>query len=387
MTSKVRSGMGDVVGDFVEVYSDDDHARAIGLSSILSPDGQAVAARIPSVEPGTWLTIYRGMLLIRMLDERLMTMQRQGRVGFYADARGQEASVIAPVAVLEPGDWVVPSHREGGAALYRGLPLGAYVAQIFGNVEDIGKGRQMPVHPATPRELCFLPMSSCVATQLPQATGIAWAAKIRRDKTIVLAYLGEGATSAEDFHTGVNFAAVFKAPVVFVCVNNQWAVSTPARAQSASETFAVKALAYGIPGVRVDGNDVFALYAAAREAADRARQGGGPTLIEAVTYRLGAHSSSDDPDRYRSASETETWATKEPLIRFRAWLLANHLLDEARDARLRDELEREIKQAVAATEGLPSPARRTLIEDVYLRPARALEEELAELERIRAGRP
>lgn len=387
MTSKVRSGMGDVVGDFVEVYSDDDHARAVGLASILSPDGQALPARIPSVEPGTWLAIYRGMLLIRMLDERLMTMQRQGRVGFYADARGQEASVIAPVAVLAPGDWVVPSHREGGAALYRGLPLGAYVAQIFGNVNDIGKGRQMPVHPATPRELCFLPMSSCVATQLPQATGIAWAAKIRRDKTIVLAYLGEGATSAEDFHTGVNFAAVFKAPVVFVCVNNQWAVSTPARAQSASETFAVKALAYGIPGVRVDGNDVFALYAAAREAADRARQGGGPTLIEAVTYRLGAHSSSDDPDRYRSASDTETWATREPLIRFRAWLLANQLLDEARDARLRDELEREIKQAVAATEGLPSPARRTLIEDVYLRPARALEEELAELERIRAGRP
>src|SRR5450432_621205 len=387
MTSKVRSGMGDVVGDFVEVYSDDDHARAIGLSSILSPDGQALPARIPSVEPGTWLAMYRGMLLIRMLDERLMTLQRQGRVGFYADARGQEASVIAPVAVLAPGDWVVPSHREGGAALYRGLPLGAYVAQIFGNVNDIGKGRQMPVHPATPRELCFLPMSSCVATQLPQATGIAWAAKIRRDKTIVLAYLGEGATSAEDFHTGVNFAAVFKAPVVFVCVNNQWAVSTPARAQSASETFAVKALAYGIPGVRVDGNDVFALYAAAREAADRARQGGGPTLIEAVTYRLGAHSSSDDPDRYRSASDTETWATKEPLIRFRAWLLANHLLDEARDARLRDELEREIKQAVAATEGLPSPARHTLIEDVYLRPPRALEDQLAELERVRAGRP
>jgi pyruvate dehydrogenase E1 component alpha subunit/2-oxoisovalerate dehydrogenase E1 component alpha subunit len=287
------------------------------------------------------------------------------------------------VAALGPSDWVVPSHREGGAALYLGLPLRAYIAQVLGNVDDIGKGRQMPVHPATPRALRFLPMSSCVATQLPQATGIAWAAKMKRDPTVVLAYLGEGATSAEDFHTGVNFAAVFKAPVVFVCVNNQWAVSTPASAQSGSETFAVKALAYGLPGVRVDGNDVFASYAAVREAVDRARRGEGPTLIEAVTYRLGAHSSSDDPDRYRRAADVEVWAAKEPLIRFRAWLKAAGILDDAREVRMRDEIGRDIKDAVAANEGQPPPALRSLIEDVYVRPPRALEEQLAELERIR----
>ena len=266
--------------------------------------------------------MYRGMLLIRLLDERLMTMQRQGRVGFYAEARGQEATVIGPVAALEQGDWVVPSHREGGAALFRGLPLQSYIAQVFGNVKDIGKGRQMPVHPAAPRALRFLPISSCVATQLPQATGIAWAAKIKGDKTVVLAYLGEGATSAEDFHTGVNFAAVFKVPVVFICVNNGWAVSTPASAQSASETFAVKALAYGIPGVRVDGNDLFAVHAATREAVDRARRGEGATLIEAVTYRVGAHSSSDDPARYRAPEESEAWAGRDPLTRFATWLNA-----------------------------------------------------------------
>ncbi|MBC8133942.1 MAG: hypothetical protein H7X95_13235 [Deltaproteobacteria bacterium] len=230
-----------------------------------------------------------------------------------------------------------------------------------------------------------MPTSPCAATQLPQATGIAWAAKIKRDKTVVLAFLGEGATSAEDFHTGVNFAAVFKVPVVFICVNNGWAVSTPAATQSASETFAVKALAYGIPGVRVDGNDVLAVYAATREAVERARRGEGATLIEAVTYLLGTHgSASEDPNRYRDAAEAEKWTAQDPLIRFRAWLTGAGILNEASEIRLREEIESEIKGAVAANEGLAPPALRTMIEDVYVRPPRALEEQLAELQRIRA---
>lgn len=382
--SKVRAGMGDVVADFVEIYSDQDYARAIGLLSILTADGQAPAKEIPALNPSAWLAMYRGMLLIRLLDERLMTMQRQGRVGFYAEARGQEATVIGPVAALEQGDWVVPSHREGGAALFRGLPLQSYIAQVFGNVRDIGKGRQMPVHPAAPRALRFLPISSCVATQLPQATGIAWAAKLKGDKTVVLAYLGEGATSAEDFHTGVNFAAVFKVPVVFICVNNGWAVSTPASVQSASETFAVKALAYGIPGVRVDGNDIFAVHAATREAVARARRGEGATLIEAVTYRMGAHSSSDDAARYRTPEEGEAWVGRDPLTRFATWLNGSGILKADQEVLLRQELEREIKDAVSAVEGQPAPAVRTLIEDVYVHPPRALEEQLAELEAVRA---
>ncbi len=382
--SKVRAGMGDIGADFVEIYSDADYQQATGLLSILGPDGNARAADVPRIEPQRWLAIYRGMLLIRMLDERLMTMQRQGRVGFYAEARGHEATVIAPVAALEDSDWIVPSHREGGAALFRGLPLRAYLAQVFGNANDIAKGHQMPVHPAAPRSLRFLPISSCVATQLPQATGIAWAAKIKGDKTVVLAYLGEGATSAEDFHTGVNFAAVFKAPVVFLCVNNGWAVSTPASAQSASETFAVKALAYGLPGVRVDGNDPFAVYAATRAAVDRARRGEGPTLIEAVTYRLGAHSSSDDPERYRDAAEWEAWGAKEPLIRFRLWLRGAHLLDEAKEQALVAEIDAEIRHAIAAEEEAPPPNPRTMIENVTLQPSPALEEQFADLQRIRA---
>lgn len=383
--SKLRAGMGDVAAETVEVWSDADFARATGLLSILGPDGRAPADRVPvGVGPDAWRRIHHGMRLIRLLDERMIKLQREGRISFYAEARGQEASVIAPVAALEAEDWVVPAHREGGAALFRGLPLATHIAQLFGNAHDIGKGRQMPVNVATPRALRFLPASWCPATQLPQATGLAWAAKIQRDRTVVLAFLGEGATSAEDFHTGLNFAAVFGVPAVFVCVNNGWALSTPASAQSASETFAVKALAYGMPGVRVDGNDVFALYAATREAVDRARAGGGPTLIEAVTYRLGAHSTSDDPHRYRGEAEVATWAARDPLARFETWLATAGILDEGARRRIEAELTEQLRAAVEAEEAVPAPARRSLIEDVYVRPPAALEEQLAELERVRA---
>jgi pyruvate dehydrogenase E1 component alpha subunit len=384
--SKLRAGMGDVTAETVEVWSDSDFARATGLLSILAPDGRAPADRVPAgIGADAWLGIHRGMRLIRLLDERMIKLQREGRIGFYAEARGQEASVIAPMAALEAEDWVVPAHREGGAALFRGLPLATYIAQLFGNGHDIGKGRQMPVNAATPRALRFLPASWCPATQLPQATGLAWAAKIKRDRTVVLAYLGEGATSAEDFHTGLNFAAVFRVPAVFVCVNNGWALSTPASAQSASETFAVKALAYGMPGVRVDGNDVFALYAATREAVDRARAGGGPTLIEAVTYRLGAHGTSDDPHRYRDEAEVATWAARDPLARLETWLAAAGILEEGARRRTEAELTEQIRAAIEAEEAVPAPARRSLIEDVYVHPPAALEEQLADLERVRAG--
>ena len=383
--AKIRAGMGDVESDFVEVWSDEDQARATGLLSILREDGTADAKAVPALDAAALREIYRGMVRIRIIDERLIVLQRQGRIGFYAEARGQEAAVIGGVAALAADDFVVPAHRELGAVLYRGLPLRSFVAQLFGNANDIARGRQMPVHPGAPRSLNYLPPSSCVATQLPQATGIAWAAKILKKKTVVLGYLGEGGTSAEDFHAGVNFAAVYHTPVVFLCQNNQWAISTPASSQSASETFAIKALAYGMPGVRVDGNDIFAVYAATKAAVDRARAGGGPTLIEAVTYRLGAHSTSDDPARYR-ADQTEEWTRRDPITRFRAWLLASGNLDEAADAALRAAIEEELREAIDAEEKVGPPPIESLIEDVFAEPTTALREQLADLKRIRGKR-
>ncbi len=235
---KIRAGMGDVEAETVEVWSDDDYRRATGLLSILREDGSADSDALPALDAVALRDIYRGMVRIRIIDDRLMTMQRQGRIGFYAEARGQEAAVIGSVAALVPDDFVVPAHRELGAVLFRGLPLRSFVAQLLGNANDIAKGRQMPVHPGAPRALNYLPPSSCVATQLPQATGIAWAAKILKKKTVVLGYLGEGGTSAEDFHAGVNFAAVFRTPVVFLCQNNQWAISTPAASHPACASMA-----------------------------------------------------------------------------------------------------------------------------------------------------
>jgi pyruvate dehydrogenase E1 component alpha subunit/2-oxoisovalerate dehydrogenase E1 component alpha subunit len=223
-------------------------------------------------------------------------------------------------------------------------------------------------------------MSSCIATQLPHAVGIALAAKLRRDPVVALACLGDGATSEADFHVAANFAGVFEAPVVFFCSNNQWAISTPSTVQSASSTFAVKARAYGMAGVRVDGNDVLAVYAAVHEAVERARRGGGPTLVEALTYRVSAHTSSDDPTRYRDERVTDAWRQKkDPIDRFRRYLTAAGLLDEAADARLHEQLEAEVRQAVALEEKTPAPSLDTLIEDVFAEVPAHLQEQLDEL--------
>ena len=270
--SKIRAGMGDVASESVEVWTDEDEARARGFFQLLDEDGN-LKVTAPRLDGELLRGVFRSMLRIRLLDEKMMTLQRQGRIGFYADTRGQEASVVASVAALAPEDYIVPSHREAGAALHRGLPLRTFLAQVLGNAHDIAKGRQMPVHTASPRALSYLPMSSVVATQLPHAMGIAWAAKLQRKNTVVLAYLGEGATSADDFHAGVNFAAVFKVPVVFLCENNGWAISTRPNVQTHADTFALKALAYGLPGVRIDGNDALAVHATTSETVAHARAG------------------------------------------------------------------------------------------------------------------
>jgi pyruvate dehydrogenase E1 component alpha subunit/2-oxoisovalerate dehydrogenase E1 component alpha subunit len=353
-------------------------APELGLRRVLDEHGNAVAAA-PPIADAELVRMYRGMLTIRLMDERLLALQRQGRIGFYGEAKGQEGAVVGAAAALGENDWIVPALREAGAAIYRGLPLRAYVAQIFGNANDVSKGRQLPCHPGT-RAARYVTMSSCIATQLPHAVGMAWAARCKGDDAVVLGCLGDGASSEEDFHVAANFAGVYRAPIVFFCQNNQWAISTPVSVQTAAPSMAVKAVAYGFGGVRCDGNDVLAVYACVREAVERARRGDGPTLVEALTYRVSAHSSSDDPSRYRDEKVTELWRARDPLARFRTWLGARGLVDGAAEERMRAEIDAEVRDAIAQEEHVGPPPLRSIVEDVLAEVPWHLEEQLAELE-------
>jgi pyruvate dehydrogenase E1 component alpha subunit/2-oxoisovalerate dehydrogenase E1 component alpha subunit len=375
-TDKRRSGQ--LTCESVEMWSDEDYARATGLVRILDENGHADASAIPKLAPAEWIRIHDGMLTSRLLDKHLMPLQRQGRISHYFEARGQEAGPIAGAHLLEKSDYFVQGLREGAAALYRGLPLGKYLAQILGTVNDSSHGRQMPCHVGS-APIRHVSTSSCVASQIPHATGLAMAAKICRDKNVVLCFFGDGATSEDDFHAGLNFAAVYKAPVVFVCQNNQWAISTPVTVQTCSETLAVKGLAYAMPSWRVDGNDVFAMVATLGGALARARDGGGPTFIEALTYRLGAHSSADDPTHYRDGREHDLWQARDPLLRFGRWLDTSKVLStEAQDAAGKRISDR-IRAAIAAEEAAGPPASSTLFDDVYAKPTWHLGEQKAEL--------
>jgi pyruvate dehydrogenase E1 component alpha subunit/2-oxoisovalerate dehydrogenase E1 component alpha subunit len=320
----------------------------------------------PLPDQATLLKLYREMVRLRLLDERMMTLQRQGRVGFYGACTGQEAATLASAIALEAGDWIFPALREGGAMLMRGFPLSTYLCQIFGNEGDETKGRQMPSHMAG-KSVNQVSWSSCIGTQLPQAVGAAMAARIRKDRTVVAAYMGDGATSEGDFHVALNFAGVFQAPVVFVCQNNHWAISVPTARQTASESIAIKAQAYGFPGVKVDGNDALAVYGAVKEAVDRARTGGGPTLVECETYRIGAHSSSDDPTRYRDENEVTAWKKRDPIDALRRKLSGDGQWTAVQEDSLRAKLLEEINAAISDAEKKPDPAREGLFDDVYSR--------------------
>jgi pyruvate dehydrogenase E1 component alpha subunit/2-oxoisovalerate dehydrogenase E1 component alpha subunit len=315
------------------------------------------------------------------MDERLLALQRQGRIGFYGEARGQEGSVIGSAAATRPDDWILPALREAGAGIFRGMPLSAYIAQIFGTGEDPCKGRQMPCHPCD-KNVNYVVMSSCVSTQIPHAVGIAMAMKMSGDLgKCVIGYMGDGGTSEADFHVAMNFAGVTQAPVVLFCQNNQWAISVPAEKQTASGTIAIKARAYGFPGIRIDGNDAVAVYEAAKEAVDRARRGGGPTFIESLTYRIGAHSSSDDPSRYRDPREVEKWVQRDPIEHLRKMLRDAHVLSAQADEKLKAELQEQIARAVTEAEAAGPPALETMFEDVYATDTPALAEQREEYAR------
>jgi pyruvate dehydrogenase E1 component alpha subunit/2-oxoisovalerate dehydrogenase E1 component alpha subunit len=364
----------------LEELRDDD--PDIALRTVLRDDGSADPATDPKLPPDVLLRGYREMRRLRLLDARMILLQRQGRVGFYGAAHGQEAVPIATGLAVAPGDWVFPALREQSVMLVRGFPLTSFVAQVFGNSGDVLKGRQMPSHQSG-RAVNQVSWSSCIGPQLPQAVGCAFAMRAGKTGAVAIGFCGDGATSQGDFHAAMNFAGVWKAPCVLVCQNNHWSISVPTAKQTASRTIAVKARAYGIPGLRVDGNDLLAMYGALSGALERARNGGGPTFIEAVTYRMGAHSTSDDPTRYRSQTEVDAWAKKDPLDRLRKHLAHLGLVTEASDASLDAELTAEIAAAIDAVESLPAPARESLLQDVYAEPTWNLREQMAELARTR----
>ena len=349
------------------------------ITGILAPDGTVVpGATVPELSPEDLLLLYRTMLLNRRIDERMTRLQRQGRIGFFVGSTGEEATIIGSAFALGERDWIVPCYREIGAALLRGYPLHDFMCQLFGNEQDAIKGRQMPCHWGS-SALRLASVSSTVGSQIPHATGIAHAIRISRKKEEVLTYFGDGATSEGDFHVALNFAGVFKVPVVFLCRNNQWAISVPLKKQTASEGIAIKARAYGIEGTQVDGNDVLAVYVATKQALDRARQGDGPTLIEALTYRQGAHTTSDDPRAYRDDEEVEDWKGRDPIQRFEKFLSSQGHLS----ANDRDSIEKEIDEQLLATlkevEELGPPALESMIEDVFREVPWHLKEQLEEL--------
>ncbi|MEA3640570.1 MAG: pyruvate dehydrogenase (acetyl-transferring) E1 component subunit alpha [Lamprobacter sp.] len=308
--------------------------------SVLDEDGNLDEALAPEVSDEQLARMHRVMLLARRFDERMLNLQRQGRIGTFAPVSGQEAAQVGTVAALREDDWVVPSFREFAASIWRGTPLKALLLYNAGYNEGA----------AIAEDAHDLPIAIPVATQIPHAVGLGYAARYRGTDAVALVFFGDGATSEGDFHEALNFASVLKTPTLFVCQNNQWAISIPREDQTHSKTLAQKALAYGMPGLQVDGNDLLAVLAAAREAVERARNGGGPTLIECVTYRLSLHTTADDPSRYRSEEEVQEWERREPLPRIQRYLKERGILDEDGLEALENEISEQIDEAWSDTE-------------------------------------
>jgi pyruvate dehydrogenase E1 component alpha subunit len=331
---------------------------------VMRDDGTLDPARDPGLEPAEVVRLYQTMLKTRLIDDRLFALHRQGRIGFHVGARGEEGAVCAAAYAMRAQDWVFPCYREQGAALVRGFELQTYLDNVFGNARDVVHGRQMPDH-ITSREKHYTSVSSPVGTQITQAVGFAWAAQLRGDDLVTLVYFGDGATSSSDFHSGLNFAGVNRAPVVFFCRNNGWAISVPSQQQTASSSFAIKAQAYGMPGVSVDGNDVFAVISVVRDAVRRAERGQGPTLVEAITYRTGGHSTSDDPDRYRPKAELGAWLRVDPIDRLRSHLELTGRWSPEEERHFVQEVDSAFRAAVASAEAVPAPPLASMFDDVY----------------------
>jgi len=300
--------------------------------------------------------LYEQMVICRAYDEIAFKLQRSGRMGTYPQNKGQEAAAIGTARAARKGvDWFITCYRENAALFMHGLPMHNILLHWMGDE----RGNQIP------EGVNMTPISIPIGTHMLHAVGVAWANKIRGREGVVLTYFGDGATSEGDFHEAMNFAGSLQVPVVFICQNNQWAISVPRETQTASETIAQKAVAYGMPSVQVDGNDLFACYKAAKESIDRARGGGGPSLIEAVTYRLGDHTTADDARRYRDPEEVEAWKARDPLIRTRLFLEARGLWSDQQQEALQERAKRIVSEVVKAAEGIEKPSPEDIFDSTF----------------------
>ncbi|MCE4611919.1 MAG: pyruvate dehydrogenase (acetyl-transferring) E1 component subunit alpha [Desulfurococcales archaeon] len=353
--------------------------EALGFKRAIDEEGRVVdESLLPKLTNRELAEIYEYMVRARVLDGWLLKLQRMGKVALHAPNRGQEATAVGTAKPMKPHDWLFPSYRELGAYIVRGMSEEEILDRAMNTIDDPLKGSDFAIYGN--RKYNIVPAPVPVGNQIPLATGAAIAAKILGHDTVVVAMFGDGASSRGDFHTGLNFAGVFKAPVVYVLQNNQWAISVPTKRQTAAPSFAVKALAYGVPGIRVDGNDVLAVYSIVSRAIERARRREGPTLVEAVTYRLGAHTTADDPSRYRREEEVKIAERYEPLRRYRKFLESQGVLTEKEALQLEEEWDSRVEEIVRKVLQKPGLPKDVFFENVYERPPWVLEEEKKEFE-------
>jgi pyruvate dehydrogenase E1 component alpha subunit len=346
-----------------------------GLRRVIG-DGESVAdGEVDGLGPEELLALYRDLVLLRTYDERSVVYHRQGRIGTYAIFWNHEAMQAGSVFALEQRDWIFPSYRESAIGLLRGMPASTVLSWWRG-------------HPAgwwNPEDHGVASICVPIATHVPHAVGFAWGSRLKGEDRIAIAYFGDGATSEGAFHEGATFAGVMKAPAILFCNNNQWAISTPLSAQTAAPTLADKAIGYGIPGIRVDGGDVLAVYEATREAVERARSGEGPTFIEAVTYRAAPHATADDPSIYIDPERVEEEKENECVGRYERYLLRSGVLSDARAEEIRQEARELMRAGIAAAEAEPPADPALVFEHAYADPPPSLAEDLAELRRILGG--
>jgi 2-oxoisovalerate dehydrogenase E1 component alpha subunit len=349
----------------------DTHSLTTALVRVLGDDDRAVGAWDPKLDPDTLRKMLRDMVTVRVFDDRMYRAQRQGKTSFYMKCTGEEAIAVAAAAALTQDDMHFPTYRQQGLLIARGYPLTEMMCQIYSNKGDKLRGRQLPIMYSDKRH-GFFSISGNLGTQFPQAVGWAMASAIKGDSRIAMGWIGDGATAEGDFHAGMTFAAVYNAPVILATVNNQWAISSFSGIAGAERaTFAQRAVGYGIAGLRVDGNDALAVYAAVKWAAERARSNGGPTLIEFFTYRAEGHSTSDDPSGYRPASEAKAWPLGDPIERLKSHLVALGEWGEERHASMTAECDSAVRDAQKQAEKLgilPEQGKDdigSMFEDVY----------------------